>query len=223
MYLFSVMLMIRITMFPLKLDDPISFKKSLRKMSDSAAEIKAWMTQNKLKLNDAKTEVLIIVPTSQCSKYPSMDVKIADATVETAIFYTIFAIYELLASTSHKTPCEKLVHALISSRLDYANSILVGLPKRKICRLQSILNIAAQIITKTREIWSHHSHTTFIALITSRITYPVQNSESDFSDNSRPCSCLSDRSHQYSPAIEMSPIIVQASSSCAKIQNKNIW
>ena len=46
--------------------------------------------------------------------------------------------------------CEQLVHALISSSLDYANS-MVGLPKRKMCRLQSIQKIAARIITKTRK------------------------------------------------------------------------
>ena len=159
-----------------KLDDPVSFEKSLRKVSDSTAEIKAWMTQNKLKLNDTKTEVLIIVPPSQCSKYPSMDIKIADATVETATSAKSLGIsfdrnmtmeteivnrcrnllYHLrnirtIRQYITQNACEKLVHALISSRLDYANSILVSLPKRKICRLQSIQNIAARIITETRK------------------------------------------------------------------------
>ena len=41
--------------------------------------------------------------------------------------------------------CEKLVHALISSRLVYANSLL------RIKQLQSIQNIAARLITGTRK------------------------------------------------------------------------
>ena len=47
--------------------------------------------------------------------------------------------------------CEKLVHALVSSRLDYANALLIGLPRDSLKRLQTIQNIAAQIITKTRK------------------------------------------------------------------------
>ena len=47
--------------------------------------------------------------------------------------------------------CEKLVHELISSRLDYANSVLVGLPKCRLNQLQSIQNIAARTVTKSRK------------------------------------------------------------------------
>ena len=44
----------------------------------------------------------------------------------------------------------QLIHALISIRLDYCNSILYNLPKNSILRLQIIQNQAAQIlITKT--------------------------------------------------------------------------
>ena len=43
----------------------------------------------------------------------------------------------------------QLIHALISIRLDYCNSILYNLPKNSISRLQRIQNQAARIQTKT--------------------------------------------------------------------------
>ena len=43
--------------------------------------------------------------------------------------------------------CYHLIHALISIRLDYCNSLLYNLPKSSIERLQKILNQAARILT----------------------------------------------------------------------------
>ena len=41
------------------------------------------------------------------------------------------------------------MHALISSRLDFCNSILYNLPNNKIERLQRIQNQAARILTRS--------------------------------------------------------------------------
>ena len=48
-----------------------------------------------------------------------------------------------------QSACEKLVHALVSSRLDYANAILAGLPNNRLKHLQNIQNIAARLVTST--------------------------------------------------------------------------
>ncbi len=42
-----------------------------------------------------------------------------------------------------------LVHSLVISRLDYGNSLLYGLPKTQIGRLQKIQNKAARLITRS--------------------------------------------------------------------------
>ena len=44
-----------------------------------------------------------------------------------------------------RTTCNKLVVALVLSHLDYANSLLGGLPKSSINRMQAVQNMAAKI------------------------------------------------------------------------------
>ena len=45
----------------------------------------------------------------------------------------------------------RLVHAFISSKLDYCNALLYGLPDSDINRLQSIQNAAARLVSGTKK------------------------------------------------------------------------
>ena len=45
--------------------------------------------------------------------------------------------------------CSTIIHALISCRLDYCNSILYNIPRSKIDLLQTLQNQCARILTKS--------------------------------------------------------------------------
>ena len=61
---------------------------------------------------------------------------------------THFHLRNIAAIRDHLTTAatEQLIHSLVSSRLDYCNSLLYGVPKYKISYLQRVQNIAARIV-----------------------------------------------------------------------------
>ena len=62
------------------------------------------------------------------------------------LLHNIGAIQELLTDVSAKP----LIHSLISSWLNYCNSLLTGLPVIQLKRLQHLHNHAAQIVSKVK-------------------------------------------------------------------------
>ena len=69
------------------------------------------------------------------------------ANVTRVCFYYLRWIWQIRKYIS--APIAKtLVHSFILSRLDYCNSILVGLPKTKIHKFQRIMNSSARLITR---------------------------------------------------------------------------
>ena len=65
-------------------------------------------------------------------------------------FYHLKNIAKILPLISQPSK-EILVHAFITSRLDYCNSLFTGLPKQELNRLQLIQNAAARLITNTKK------------------------------------------------------------------------
>ena len=144
---------------------------ALDKISACTREIKLWMTTNFLKLNDEKTEVMVITPARKSHEINVENVNIGNTTVPTSksaknIGVTFDSKMKLQEHITHTCrvcfmhlrkiasirrfitteSCESLVSALITSRLDYANSVLYGLPKCQIKRLQRVQNMAARIV-----------------------------------------------------------------------------
>ena len=122
-------------------------------------------------LNDDKTEFLIIGTRQQLSKVSIQSINVGQAEVSSivsarntgtcfdthldmgthitktrsSVFYYLYSIRHIRKYLSRKST-EKLVHAFISSRLDYCNSLLYGIPEYQTRKLQRVMNASARLI-----------------------------------------------------------------------------
>ncbi len=147
---------------------------ALEQMTSCTADIKTWMCSNRLKLNDDKTEAMIIGPKSRLAKVESTHITIGESSIPFSKSVKNLGI--LLDSNMSMEPqvddlCRKclfhlknigsirhlitedaaatLARSLILSRLDYGNSLLGGAPKHLLDKLQRIQNKAARVVTRT--------------------------------------------------------------------------
>ena len=102
-----------------------------------------------------------VIKASKCAKnigvwldsVLSMDVQINNI-CKTAFFH-LRNIAKIRKFLTHRQ-CEILIHAFISSKLDYCNVLLSGLRQSQINRLQHVQNSAARLLTAT----SRYEHVT---------------------------------------------------------------
>lgn len=159
---------------PFSLDKAGAAECAVRQMEDCIEDIRKWMSANKLKLNDDKSELIIFTPSRQVHKCNIKDIKMGDCTVEASasvrdlgvVFDRHMNMKAQVDSIVRQTnfqlrsigkvrqylsfeACSSLIHASISSRLDYGNSLLYGIPDDQIKRLQKVQNTAARILTRT--------------------------------------------------------------------------
>ena len=142
------------------------------KLKDCICEISQWMSNNRLKLNEDKTEAIIFKTPHSKGNICMDHILLTDASIRVsqrvrnigATFDETLSMSDHISSVCKsanfhltniarirkyitKDSCNILVHSLITSRLDYANATLYGLPARQLNRLQRILNNAARLVT----------------------------------------------------------------------------
>ena len=161
----------------------LTFKSSIQgdlqearaRLEACLVDIDRWMLLNKLKLNQDKSELLVLHAKHRPS--PSLDfVGVGDSNIvpsdfarnigvvfditfslerhvielcKTA-FYHIRSISRIRKYLSYDTT-KVLIHAFITSRLDNCNSLLYNLPKYLINRLQYVFNSAAKLVSLSRK------------------------------------------------------------------------
>ncbi len=139
------------------------------RISGCLADISAWMKENHLQLNLAKTELLVFpaTPTLQhdftiqlgsSTTTPSASVRNLGVIFDDQLTFKEhiaktarscrFALHNIRKIRPFLTEhaAQLLVQALVISRLDYCNALLAGLPSNTIKPLQMIQNAAARLV-----------------------------------------------------------------------------
>ena len=170
-------------------------------MQDCISDVKTWMTSNRLKQNDDKTECMLIVSsrTSLPNPHPS-SIHIGDTDIlfflraknlgvtltnnlsmekhVTNICKSAYVEIRRISNIRHylTTDATKtLLCAVLLSKLDYCNSLLSGSPKHLLYKPQKVQNSAARLVFKARK----HEHITPLLQklhwlpVVSRIQYKV--------------------------------------------------
>ena len=134
-------------------------------------DIRKWMLADRLKINDDKTEFLVIGTRQQLAKVNIASINVGTAEVSSSsevknfgcwldnqlkldshinrlcksAFFHLYNIRRIRKFLSPETT-QILVNAFVTSRLDYCNSILYGLPATELYKLQRVQNSAARLI-----------------------------------------------------------------------------
>ena len=157
--------------------DPSSIDNAIAKIEACVADIRAWMSRHFLKLNDEKTEILVITtkrtkpvseiririgndeisPVSSDADPPrnlgvyidsflSLDFHISK--MAKAINFALYNVSKIRKYLDKPTG-EMIINGLMMSRLDYCNSLFIGIPAKLVKQLQLTQNRAARILSLT--------------------------------------------------------------------------
>ena len=135
-------------------------------------DIRQWMCVRKLMLNDDKTEFLLVGIRKQLTKVPIDGVRVGDYNISpspsvrnlgtwfdphldmdvhitktcSSAFYYLYNIRHIRKKYLSRSSTETLIHAFITSGLDYCNNLLYGLPKYQLSKLQRVMNASARLV-----------------------------------------------------------------------------
>ena len=138
-------------------------------------DVRAWMNQALLKLNEDKTEFLVISSPYHQENLRNTSITVGDAVITSAtqcrnlgvIFdakldmkphvaavcrSAFFQLRKIGSIRKYLTDeaCATLINSFVISRVDYCNSLLANLPKCVLAKLQKVQNVAARILTRIR-------------------------------------------------------------------------
>ena len=136
------------------------------------------MLCNKLKINDSKTEFLLLASKTSLAKLQQLNLKIKVGSEEItpsskarnlgALFDSEMSMQDQVTSVTRASyfhlrrikkikhhldqdSCAKLVNACVTSRLDYHNALLTSCPSKTLHRLQIVQNNAARVLSGVKQ------------------------------------------------------------------------
>ena len=148
---------------------------AVTRLNTCIGDVHKWLANNMLKLNDHKTEVILFTSKHDLKSNPSVAVTVGEQVIRPATttrnlgvvydqplsmiqhvnsvcrvgymhVHNIGRIRRYLTEDATKT----MIHALVTSRLDYCNAVLYGLPASVTNKMQRLQNMCARMITRTR-------------------------------------------------------------------------
>ena len=152
-------------------NDNANQEAALARVEGCIKDIRNWMLNDKLKMNDDKIEFMIIGTSQQLAKVFINSLCVGTATITpvssatnlgswfdskltmaihisktcNSAFYYLYNLRRIRKYLS-KDNTKTLIHAFISSRVDYCNSLLYGLPQYQLNKLQRVQNMCARLI-----------------------------------------------------------------------------
>jgi len=174
---------------------------SLSLLSSTLNSVHSWFFSNRLSLNPSKTEFLIIGTPKQRSKISASSVSFCQNLIQSSdscrnlgvIFDSDLSLKKHISSVCQTSFLQIrqlrqirssldtnsaviLANSLVSSRLDYCNSLFFGLPKSSLHRLQLVQNSLARVVCPSVR-RCHHITPTLRKLhwlpIQARITFKI--------------------------------------------------
>ena len=104
-------------------------------------------------LNAVTSYVIIVKPWRVChtmEAHMTMEAHI-DSVCKSA-YFILFNLRKIRKYLNRKS-AESVIHAFVTSRIDYCNSLLIGCSKHCINKLQRVQNAAAHVVTRTKKIF----------------------------------------------------------------------
>ena len=156
--------------FPL---DALSLSNAVHRIEKCIDELKEWMSANYLQMNDSKSEILPVIPRHKTNMTEGLRVRVGSDYVTAVRHVKNLGVYldrhlDMTTQVSRtistcslhmrniaqirryltRPTTERVVNALITSRLDYCNSLLFGTSASNINRLQRLQNSVARLVTR---------------------------------------------------------------------------
>ena len=150
----------------------VGSESNTAKLEACLAAVNSWLSTKFLLLNSAKTEMMVIGPAKLGHLFDHITLSLDDCAINRrdqvknlgvlfdqtlsfdlhikevtrVAFFHLRNISKIRSILSFKDS-EVLIHAFVSSRLDYCNVLLSGLPKKSLRSLQMVQNAAARVLT----------------------------------------------------------------------------